>query len=226
MIAEYVHLLGGPFDVVLDVGGNIGDFAAEAHDCWPRAAIYSFEPVPKLAEQNAKRAAGRWQTYTLAISRSEGAAEIRYCENQHSASTMQRPGSARAEHFKISDRFTRVKIHTAPLDHLATYCDGRVLLKVDVEGHEGDVLSSGRDVLGMVETVICEVQNDPSVFVGAPAPYEIDARLRNAGLMFAGCAGALVAPNGALLQFDGVWRRTIAKTEDELLGIRPQLHAV
>ncbi len=227
MIAEYAHLLGGPFDTVFDVGGNVGDFAEEARAAWPLAQVYSYEPIPELAQANLERAAGRWLVYTLAISRVEGEAQLRVCENQHSASTMQRPGSARAEHFKLADRYRMITVATAPLDHLLPYADGRVLLKVDVEGHEGAVLAGGGELLPLVATVVCEVQNDPSVFVGTPYPHGVDRRLRDAGLRFAGLAGALLAPGGAVLQFDGVWRRTVDEvSEDERLGIRPSLRSV
>jgi FkbM family methyltransferase len=226
VIAEAAHLLGGPFDTVIDVGGNVGGFAAEADDAWPLASVYSFEPVPELAAANLERAAGRWQVYTLAISRAQGEAELRVCVNQHSASTMQPPGSARKEHFKIADKFDRITVPTASLDDLIPYVDGRLLVKIDVEGHEGAVLQGGHELLGLAETVICEVQNDPSVFVGAPRPHEVDARMFAAGLCFAGVAGALLSPgSGGVLQFDGVWRRTLAPSGDERLGIRP-LHAV
>lgn len=215
MIAEHAHLLGGPFDTVIDIGGNVGDFAEEAHGAWPLASVYSFEPVPELAAHNLERAQGRWQVYTLAVSKAEGEAELRVCVNQHSASTMQRPGSARAEHFKLADRYETITVATAPLDDLIPYVDGRLLVKIDVEGHEGAVLAGGHELLALAETVVCEVQNDPAVYVDAAPAHTLDKRLGEAGLRFAGIAGVLSAPRGGpVLQFDGVWRRSFPPEAD------------
>lgn len=211
MIAENVELLGGPFDTVFDIGGNLGDFADEASTAWPDASVFSFEPIPFLAEQNARRSGlgERWQTYTLGVSNKTGASSIRWCQNQHSASTMQHPGSARTIHFGIVDNFTVIDIDTVTLDDLAGYVDGRLLVKIDVEGHEGKVIAGGHEVLWRAETVICEVQADASIFLGAPVPSEVDQALAACGLTFAGKAGELRSPDGAtLLQYDGVWRRS------------------
>lgn len=212
MIAESSDLLGGPFDTVFDVGGNVGDFAAEAVEAWPDARVLSFEPIPALADVNAAAGLGKWDCYTLAISRERGELPLRVCTNQHSASTMMLPGSARAEHFGIVDHFETISVDAVPLDDLTTYIDGRLLVKIDVEGHEADVIAGGHDTLWRAETVICEVQNDPSIFLGAPTPAEVDEALRGKGLAFAGVTAALTAPGGRVLQFDGVWRRDAAKS--------------
>lgn len=201
------QLLGGPFATVLDVGGNIGEFAQTAADLWPEARVVSFEPVPVLAKLNRKRAAGRWETVQAACSDRSGRAEIAFCANQHTASSLQTAGTVRREQFRIRDRHVAVEVELAPLDDVAGPLPRPLLLKVDVEGHEAAVLAGSARVLGLAATVLCEVQNDPQVFLGAARPWEIDETLRSHGLRFCGLAGALLGPKGRPLQFDGIWRR-------------------
>lgn len=199
----------GPFAAVLDVGGNVGEWAELARGLWPDCRLTSFEPLPFLAAANRQRARGRWWVEEVAVSDATGAATLHVCTNQHSASTMQEPGSVRREQFGIRDRFEDVTVETFPLDrYLPTLPpSGRLLVKVDVEGHEHRVLAGARLTLRWADAVIVEVQQSPAVFGGAAPPDVIDAELRAAGLYFAGVLGCLEAPGGEIVQFDGLWTR-------------------
>jgi FkbM family methyltransferase len=205
--AELDELLGGPFATVFDVGGNVGDFAELAHAAWPGAHVHSFEPVHALAEQNRGRAGGRWRVHGYAISDRPGQLTLHYCENQHPASTLQQPGTIRREAFGIRDHYRDLQVAAEPLDRWLERVREPLLLKIDVEGHEGRVLAGARRVLERAAAVLCEVQNVPGIFGGAPRPWEIDAALRSHGLSFAGLGASLCSPQGRLLQFDGIWRR-------------------
>lgn len=215
-------LPGGPFDLVVDVGGNVGDFAAAAFDCWPDAMVVSVEPVPMLADLQRERIpeaawqSGRWQVVEAAVTDADrlGGAVMNFCLNQHSASTLQQPGSVRRNLFGIADQWQTIQVRTILLDHLLPHAEGRerVLVKVDVEGHELWALRGGPLLLTLASTVVVEVQNAGDVFVGAGSPYEVNELLHSSGLRFAGLAGALLAPNELqggerVLQFDGVWTR-------------------
>lgn len=207
-----MRLLGelGPFDSVLDVGGNVGEFAARARELWPSARVTSFEPLPGAAAVNRERADGRWWVEEVAVSSSSGRAVLRFCTNQHSASTMQHPGSTRRERFGIRDRFESVEVRTETLDELtrgAGVMTGRCLLKIDVEGHELEVLLGAGEVLELVHTVVVEVNQDPEIFLGSPAPAVVDDELRRHGLFFSGIAGVQLDPSAEVVQFDGVWSR-------------------
>lgn len=204
------NLPGAPFDLVFDVGGNVGDFAEAAALAWPDAKVLSFEPLPQAAHASRQRSQGRWSVYELGISEYPDEVNLWWCVNQHSASTMQAPGTARREHFKIEDRHEVVRVHVDPLDRYLTFIEGRqrVLVKVDVEGHEMHVLRGARQVLSLATTVICEVQQDASIFLGSPSPHAVDAELRRHGLEFAGLADAFgTSPPPRVLQFDGIWTR-------------------
>lgn len=205
-------LPGEPFDLVLDVGGNVGSFAEQAVERWPAARVVSFEPVPALADVNAAAGLGRWEVEYIAVSDRISTHPLYVCENQHTASTMQEPGTARRREFGIVDSFAPIRVETMPLDAYLWLLEGRerVLVKVDVEGHEGAVLAGAGSVLGLASCVIVEVQQDASIFIDSPSPAEVDAELRRHGLAFHGLADALQAPSGRVMQFDGVWSRAAA----------------
>lgn len=203
-------LPGEPFDCVFDVGGNVGAFAEIARTRWPESGIVSFEPVPQLADANRHRASGRWKVEQVGVSdTTTGLAMMYVCQNQHEASTMMEPGTARRREYGIVDSFAPIQISTVRLDAYRVLAEAseRLLVKVDVEGHELAVLQGAPRVLAQATTVVVEVQNDPTVFIGSATPYEVDEELRAHGLRFAGLAGCLVAPSGRVLQYDGVWTR-------------------
>lgn len=200
---------GEPFDLVLDVGGNIGLFAEYAIERWPDARVISFEPVPQLASMNVQRAQGRWVVWPLAVSDRRGFATLYACRNQGEASTMMEPGTTRQREFGIIDSWQPISVSTCVLDdYLQEFgaCE-RGLVKIDVEGHELNALRGARDVLTLATTAIVECQQDRDIFIDAPSPAEIDEELRRNGLAFAGILSTTVGSSGRVLQFDGVWSR-------------------
>jgi FkbM family methyltransferase len=194
-------------DAILDVGGNVGEFATRVRNIYPDALLTSFEPVPQLARANRERARGRWLVEEVALGAKRGTFPLHICTNQHSASTMRPPGPGRRTHFGISDHWQDVMVPTRQLDEYADRCRGCTVLKVDVEGFEGEVLLGARDVLLACTVVVVEVQQDPTLFLGSWRPVAIGALLAGYGFEFDGVADALPAPGGQVVQFDGVWRR-------------------
>lgn len=195
---------------MFDVGGNVGDFAETCRGLWPHAAITSFEPVPQMADANRERSRGRWWVETVALSDVAGVARLSVCTNQHSVSTMQHAGEARRQLFGLVDHWQEISVPTKRLDdylHLLPGLGPKVLVKIDVEGHEGRVLAGGAQFLGAVDVVIVETQNRADVFIGAPAPAQVSAQLYRQGFTFAGLYGALVERGGDVVQFDGIWQR-------------------
>lgn len=197
----------GPFDEVLDVGGNIGLFAERCRDAWPDARITSFEPLPGAVHVHRDRARNRWWVEQVAVSSQRGEATLHFCTNQHTASSLHTAGVVRRERFGLRDTFQDITVRTETLDRLiATTLRPRTLLKVDVEGHELEVLRGAERTLDQVTVCVVEV-NQGDVFQGAPAPVQVDGELRRHGLSFTGVIGVVVDGAGDVVQFDGVWSR-------------------
>jgi FkbM family methyltransferase len=209
---NFANLHGQPYDLILDVGGNIGEIAEAMHNYWPAARLVSFEPIPGAAEANRLRAAGRWEVVTTAIGERASDDELLwFCTNQHTASTMQAPGTARRKLYGIEDVHEVTSVQVQPLDHFASVAAAyeRVLIKIDVEGYEAHVLRGARRLLPRAITVVCEVQQDPTIFLGSPSPRWVDHELQAYGLAFCGVAGVELSPTGRVMQWDGVWSRDV-----------------
>jgi len=199
----------GEFDSVLDVGGNVGEFAELCKLTWPAAAITSFEPVPRLARENDRRAQGRWMVQRVAAGADNGRATIRHCLNQHSASTLLPSGPVRREMFGIRDEWEELPVQVRRLDDYIGWVKGRCLLKVDVEGFELEVLAGAQQVLELVDVVLLEVNQAP-VFIGQPTFRELDDELEAHGLRFEQVLGVQMGAGVhalAIVQFDGAWTR-------------------
>jgi FkbM family methyltransferase len=207
MSLDFAHL-GGPYDSVLDVGGNVGDFAKACYMAWPHAQIHSFEPLQDLAEESHTRAQGRWVVHPFAIGARPDRSIIYRSLAQPSASTMREPGPVRLRVFGIKDAYRGEPVTVVPLDDWLEYAIPPCLVKIDVEGYEWDVLQGAPGVLNRATTVVVEVQNDPGIFKGSSSVDELDGILNYHGLRFSGLAGAFLHPStDAVLQYDGVWRR-------------------
>jgi FkbM family methyltransferase len=197
---------------IIDAGANRGQWAQIATCVFPRALLHLIEP------QEACRA----ELDALAVSR--GFAEVH-------AVAVTRPGADRLVMTGATAGSTGAHVLRGSVDRSdgfavpATTIDAlladelretdRVLLKLDVEGHELDVLAGAADVLPRVEVIVTEVQffacdgsDDPMFMEVASAITDLgyvlydfaalgssgrDGRLRMGDVVFVRCGSALLA---------------------------------
>lgn len=84
----------------------------------------------------------------------------------------------------LSEKFEEVESRTVPiktLDEVAGNYAGRIGLKIDTEGYEGDILAGGTETLKRCEFVILEVSLTPR-FQNVSPPSKLIAMLADAGL--------------------------------------------
>ncbi len=201
--------------LVLDVGANEGEYAAELRARGCGARIVSFEPRAEAFSRLEARARmdTRWQVRQCGLGAREGTALIHVSGNRASSSvlpmaalhTAALPGSG-------SLREEEIQIRT--LDGLAAElgirASDKVLLKIDVQGYEAAVLDGGPQLLARADAVYLELSLQP-LYDGAPLIEELIARLRAGG--FAPVALAPTFSSDAtchLLQVDGLFLRTAA----------------
>jgi len=169
----FLAALGAGTDppVVVDLGANIGLFSAHVLSMWPRAVVYSFEPSPetyKVLEGN--RALNRgfaWNTYPWAVWSEDG--QVDFWQGRHSTSGSILTGAKRG--IGSVDRVRTISLQTL----MCTCAEKRIdLMKMDIEGAEGEVLRTGASVLDAIEHLVVEVHPELCM------PTDVERVLRRA----------------------------------------------
>ncbi|ANP46829.1 FkbM family methyltransferase [Candidatus Viadribacter manganicus] len=148
--------LVGPGSVIVDVGANFGLYALSAA-LYARlqGRVFAFEPAPgafALLERNiADNALGSIVTAKqLAVAASVGRAEF-YIGDDVSFSSLHRTTRLDAD-------VTSVDVEIVTLDVALSHIASIDLLKIDVEGGEGEVLSGARELLRRSRAPIVQLE--------------------------------------------------------------------
>jgi len=141
--------------IIFDVGANVGQSSKEYVDHYPRAQIYSFEPVKSVygkLQQNMSRYENVF-TYQLAFSSIRGHARIT-CD----------AFSSKLNAIISSDTSeTEISSEIVDLDTIDEFCRTENIpqidfLKVDTEGHDLDVLKGAGSMLRNQNINIVQVE--------------------------------------------------------------------
>lgn len=147
-LAEVTHLrrlfdyLG--VDCVFDVGANAGQHAELLrHRVGFRGPIISFEPIPELAADLARRSAAdpHWHVQQLALDREAGQAVFHVMQNSE-FSSLRRPAADQARHFAEMNSVAReVEVTRSTIAaEIARWQDRlgfqRPFLKLDTQGND------------------------------------------------------------------------------------------
>ena len=140
----------------LDVGANIGQWAADARTHYPNASILSLEPEPQAFGKLCQRFQNdrRHHAVQLAASNRAGTADLRIGRGTtHSLEPRWAPLLAPENH--------SIAIQSDTIDRISdTFQLERItLLKIDVEGHELQCIEGAGRMLqeGRVDSVLVEV---------------------------------------------------------------------
>lgn len=143
-------------DIVIDGGANRGWFAQAAHRCFPQAIIHLIEPQAACQDEllSLTRASGdRMHVHRVAIT-AAGSGEVTIAGGELKGGT----GAHIVEHDEGGGDSERVSATT--LDELlAAEIEKapRLLLKLDLQGHELPALSGASASLRTTEVIIAEV---------------------------------------------------------------------
>ena len=147
-----VRALLRPGQTAIDVGANIGYFTAVLAQCvGPGGQVWSFEPVPETYELlTLCKALNDFTQVTpmrAALGAANGSAEITY-DRRHSGIATMHPE-------QVSGDRHRVELRSLDALVSAGEVPGRPdLIKVDVEGHELDVLRGARETIAHASPTI------------------------------------------------------------------------
>ena len=140
--------------IVLDIGANVGDWSASIQKHLPDSSVIAFEPSKEAFEKltNRFKNSSKFSCFNLAVGR-DNTETFLYADS--SASGLGSLTKRRMKHFGITfEHKESVKVTT--LDNWIENQSPKVLpnvIKMDVEGHELDVLFGASKTLKSVQVI-------------------------------------------------------------------------
>ena len=134
--------------VIFDVGANLGQYAAELTERFPDHEIHSFEPSAKTIKilnknMSSAIAQGRYITHNIGFG-SKAETVTLYAEGDHAATASIHGSVNRDEHELVTED---IRIETLDSFCAENSIDRIAFLKIDVEGHELEVLKGAQRML-------------------------------------------------------------------------------
>jgi FkbM family methyltransferase len=164
---------------VVDIGANRGQFALCVRRLYPRAKIFSFEPLQKPADKYRRVFAkdSRVRLFNKAIAPQAGSAAMHVSRWDVSSSLLP---FAQAQHdnFPFTEESRRETVSIATLSDCIDrdLIEGTALLKLDVQGYELAALHGCEDLLTSFKYVYVEA-SFIELYVGQALATEIIAYL-------------------------------------------------
>ena len=204
-------LVSGNIKSVLDVGANKGQFAKLAREVFPLANIYSFEPLPECFEALQKALPGdkNFFSYNQAAGNSESMLEFFRSVHSPSSSFLQME-ELHKEAFPESSKGQETKAIQVKVDTLDNFFATEkpvqnILLKIDVQGFEGEVIAGATNMLKYVKVVILEMSL-VKLYKDQPLFHDIYTMMYNHGFRFHGNLAQMLHPvTGEVVQLDAIF---------------------
>ncbi len=201
-------------NLVLDVGGNLGQTGHELREEQYKGRIISFEPVSSVFAQLSKTAAadGKWTTHHLAMGESPGTARINISGTAASSSIL--PMTGRHESMVPESRYSGAEeVQVETIDNLfgtIVKPSERVMLKIDTQGFELAVLKGAARSLETIEIVQTELSM-VLLYEGQPKYYELMQFMDKAGFDLANTIPHFLEKSSLqFLQSDAIFVRRAA----------------
>ena len=207
-------------EVVFDVGANEGQFGRGVREAGFSGEIVSFEPLgdpfARLASESATDS--NWTAVNAALAEVEGTREMAVAANLGMSSSFREMTGLHTDYAPNAAVARNELVRTLGWDGLGRFAPtGAALLKLDLQGFEGDVLRdpAAAGVLVRCEAVVVEVSCAP-LYVGAWTPGECVAFMEQSGFeIYSLFPEWFDRSSMRLLQFNAVFvRATPATTRD------------
>jgi FkbM family methyltransferase len=143
---------------LIDVGANVGDFTASASEECPNLQAVCFEPVTSTFEALQRKFDGNGAVtiHNSALSNENVQAKM-YVGRSNVLCSLEKYSSEGDHAYGISDSSLTETVYCRTLDSFALDPGGRrVLMKVDVLGHEEKTLAGATATLSLVDVAIIE----------------------------------------------------------------------
>ena len=192
-------------DTVLDVGANVGQFAAKLRRLGFTGRIISFEPDPRAFQQLVARHGKdpKWQGMPFALGDATGSIDFHLTHNSVLSSILN-PVHAGNIAESVSVKVSRLDDVFDEL--LGPDAKGRIFLKTDTQGYDLAVLRGAAACLPKVHGILCEISVVP-IYEASPSVEESLAAYRAAGFALMDLTLINRTPDGRVLEYDGLFRR-------------------
>ena len=201
-----------PIDLVIDVGGNSGQFAQIARAKFPGAHIISIEPLPGPFAQLEGWAKNDGNTTALNIGVGEVDAVLPinlHVDHSPSSSMLSTHGGGLGI-FPQMTRQETIKVPVRRLDdvlaEIGRPAGPNTLLKLDVQGFEEYVLRGAPETLRKVSALLTEVSID-TMYEGQAEFFNLCQLAYSAGLRYAGNYSQYPANDGHVIFLDACFTR-------------------
>lgn len=197
---------------VVDVGANRGQFALLALSLFPNAHVHAFEPTPKPLRRLRAWAAGerRLTLHTLALGTATGEVLMHLSLSDDNSSLKHPTDRQLAEH-PSTPMVGSMMVPLARLDMVLSPADlpRPCLLKIDVQGHELEVLRGCGALLDHIDHVLVECSY-VELYKDQALGDQLAAHLTDRGFVQAGISHMSHGADGTLLQADLLFSRPLA----------------
>lgn len=207
LIANRLAALGLKFDVILDAGANVGQFARAMHTCYPQAKIYSFEPLADVANQLEKNLSDvpDFRVFRTALGDTDGT--VTFYRNEYSQSSSVLPTIGNEQGLMKGKQSTSaIDVPIARLDTVLAdvSLDPPALLKLDLQGHEIAALRGAPQTLGRCSHLLIETVFEQE-YVAEPLFEELWTHLCEQGFSFVRPINFSQGSSGRIVQMDGLF---------------------
>jgi FkbM family methyltransferase len=189
---------------VVDIGANRGQFALCIRRLYPKAKIFSFEPLRKPAATYRKvfEKDGRAKLFQKAISAHAGSAEM-HVSRWDSSSSLLPFAQAQHDNFPFTEESGLETVSAATLSACLDRhsIEGTALLKLDVQGYELAALRGCEDLLADFAYVYVEA-SFVELYVGQALATDVIAYLFTKGFKLICVANLSKGRGGRPIQAD------------------------
>jgi len=167
-------------ETIIDIGANNGQFLKAAHHFFPKAVIYSFEPIPKLFQGLIKFKSKNINVFNLAVGNSIGEFDFHLNSYSHVSSFLD---ISKENETYPKDSIETIRVKQDTLDNISKSLDikGVTLLKLDVQGFEMEVLKGGANTIKAHINYIIIEANFVNLYDNQPTFTELNRHLNELG---------------------------------------------